>query len=360
MRTARLVVSETRALAWAAPLCETDAQSGAAISTSAPFGRAGGACDNVHRGADEVEGATNNMGRAVHEMGRVQYDLDYSANRCGAALKDRALANDDRGNDEHLAHISGSAAGMSSASAAAGEVGDNAGYDRLLMKLSHAGSLGCKLENASLRMAVQELHDIKKDARQAEMVARIQQVCCTREYWARVNAFCISPTPTDGISLYSFTLDLPLFRLYTPLATPSLPLSPLYVSTHHASCIDKACPQAIGGCARCAASSASFLHAVRQRGCVHAVGSEDDEQDEDVDQGDGERMGMHRDDTRKDEEGPGDAVVKQESIESVASEQDQVQTMKTSRHREQRQARRSNDLKVQERARGHLRSLLYL
>ena len=38
-------------LAWAAPLCETDAQSGAAISTSAPFGRAGGACDNVHRGA---------------------------------------------------------------------------------------------------------------------------------------------------------------------------------------------------------------------------------------------------------------------------------------------------------------------
>ena len=127
---------------------------------------------------------------------------------------------------EHLARMSGSTAGTSSASAAAGEVGDDAGYDRLLMELSHAGSLGCKLDNASLRMAVQGLHEMKKDARQAETVARIQQVCCTREYCARVHTFRLSLTPTDGISLSSFTLDLPLFLLCTPLVTPSPPLSP--------------------------------------------------------------------------------------------------------------------------------------
>ena len=38
--------------------------------------------------------------------------------------------------------------------------------------------------------------------------------------------FAFLSTPTDGISLSSFTLDLPLFLLCTPLVTPSPPLSP--------------------------------------------------------------------------------------------------------------------------------------
>ena len=119
---------------------------------------------------------------------------------------------------EQLASMSGSTAGTSSARAAAGEVGDDAGYDRLLMELSHAGALGCQLDNASLRMAVQELHEMKKDARQADTVARIQQVCCTRECKTRA---CTLRTRSPTLS--------PLHPSINPLPPASLPPSPVCV-----------------------------------------------------------------------------------------------------------------------------------